>query len=227
MSYYVPDEKSWPSEGSSARNKEEIAQVLKPWLSSGSQKVFEVASGFGEHALTIAKAYPNVIMTPTEAQDVLVEKMVQKFISQQLINITTPFLFNLDNDIDVASFLEQRSNVDQALYTGVLAINLIHISPKRIIEKLFAFAEAILLKGSTPETPKWVALYGAYKKNATQFYSESDKRFEESLKQRNDEWGLRHLETEVIPIAAAHGFITPPQVFQMNKGNFTIVFTRD
>lgn len=218
MPIYTPNQSSWASEGSAARNNQEIAEALAPYLSQPSQGVLEVASGFGVHALTIAKTYPGATVTPTEAQQPLIDAIVAKYTAlgaEIPKNLETPFLFNLDDPVAVQNLLQDPGSTK---YTGLLAINLVHIAPFCVAEKLFALASAL-------PNVQWLALYGAYKKSPTEFYSEADAQFEESLKQRNPEWGLRVLDDELGPVAEANGF-HKTDVTPMARGNFTVVFTR-
>lgn len=243
---YIPDENSWASEGSSSRNKDEIAQVLRPYIST-SDRVFEIASGFGVHATHFAEVYKDdaVQFTPSEAQPKLIE-LIEKRVNESPFKekIDTPILFNLDDDQSIERFInEYKLGKRGPSYDGIVVINLLHISPLRITEKLFSFAERLLLtnekenkkensnneKINKKKRPKWIAIYGPFKKTSTEFHSQSDEKFEESLKSRNKAWGLRVIDKEVVPFAQAHSFgnTTQCEVHPMNKGNFILVFKRD
>lgn len=223
MSLYVPDEKSWPSQGSSDRNKQEISDVLAPYLSKASN-VFEVASGFGKHIALFAHDYPNAKFQPTEAQEQLIEEIkgsITKVSGESWYknNINEPFLLNLDDDAGVEKVLEgYEKDGSNSKFDGLISINLVHISPARITQKLFRFASRLKVE--------WIAFYGPFKKSPTEFYSEADAKFEESLKSRNSEWGLRLVDEELVPNAVDNGFSNTYDKFNMNKGNFIIVFKR-
>lgn len=241
---YVPGHNSWSTSGSHDRNKQEIAETFQQIFTPSSPdqvvKVFEIASGFGVHASHFVSSYPQLRITPTEAQDDLIDEInqtVSALPSAIQTQVDKPFLLNLDDDQAVDKILanieyDLRSGKASQGYDGVVAINLIHISPERITTKLFSFAQRLLAlpeNGGTAKNPRFVALYGAYKKSATEFRSKGDQDFDQSLKQRDSSWGLRAFEQDVLPVAQKYGFANtnPYQEFHLSKGNLAYILIKD
>lgn len=49
------------------RNKEHILEILKKYFSSADKaKVLEIASGTGEHAVYLARSFPQMIYQPSD-----------------------------------------------------------------------------------------------------------------------------------------------------------------
>lgn len=66
-------------------------------------------------------------------------------------------------------------------------------------------------------------LYGAYKENGAHT-APSNEAFDQDLRRRNPEWGVRDLE-EVVNLATAHG-LALAECIPMPANNFSLVFRR-
>src|SRR5690606_27949079 len=80
---------------------------------------------------------------------------------------------------------------------AVVAINMVHISPWRATRGLMTGAGRVLLAGGI------LYLYGAYKENGVHTAT-SNASFDEDLRRRNPEWGVRDLG-EVVGFAHSQG----------------------
>jgi hypothetical protein len=94
---------------------------------------------------------------------------------------------------------------------------MIHIAPWRASEGLFRGAAKLLPAGAP------LYLYGPYRR-ADVVTAPSNEAFDESLKARNADWGLRNLET-VAELARDSGF-TGPVITEMPANNLSVVFRR-
>lgn len=70
---------------------------------------------------------------------------------------------------------------------AVAAINMVHISRWRVTQGLMAGAGRILPPGGV------LYLYGAYKENGV-YTAPSNEAFDQDLRRRNPEWGVRDLK---------------------------------
>ena len=100
---------------------------------------------------------------------------------------------------------------------GIICINMIHISPWEATVGLIRGAAAILPPGSP------LYLYGPYKREGFET-APSNQAFDQSLRDRNPNWGLRDLEA-VVAIAHSAGF-SEPVITEMPANNLSVVFRR-
>lgn len=214
-----PNQTSFSQPGSADRNKIEIGAALKPFLTANDGvAVLEVASGFGDHVAYFAKLYPEVTFYPSEAQPELIDEIKKNITG--ITNVHDP----LDLFLGHTSFVEINRDIDV-----IIAINLLHISsvPMGTVG-LFKLAKNIFTqrKDKTNSHPI-VVTYGAFLKDSitgeASFASDADRVFDESLRSRNQKWGLRSLQNEIDPIAKQYGFGERIN-FPMNKGNLLVVW---
>ena len=101
--------------------------------------------------------------------------------------------------------------------SAVVCINLLHISPARCTDAVIE-ESALLLPSGAP-----LIIYGPFMRNGSHT-SASNAAFDQSLRERNGQWGLRDLN-EVTAIAANAGFKVD-DVVCMPANNLTLVFQR-
>lgn len=68
----------------------------------------------------------------------------------------------------------------------------------------------------------WIAVYGAFNENGG-YTSEGNRKFDEEIKGRNPEFGLRDVQGEVVPLAERHGFELRERI-EMPAGNLFLIF---
>jgi hypothetical protein len=100
---------------------------------------------------------------------------------------------------------------------AILCINLIHIAPWSATNALMAGASRLLRPGAP------LLLYGPYKRGG-RHTAPSNAAFDESLRARNAEWGVRDLD-DVERCAGEHGFALV-EVTTMPANNLTVAFER-
>jgi SAM-dependent methyltransferase len=200
-----------------ARNKGPILEVIKRCLGilgrdeTSTLNIVEIASGTGEHAAHFATNLPNAKFQPTEPQETEL-KSILKWTSN-IPNIYPPII------TDVAHLSSQElpdimreNNVDL-----VLCVNMIHISPISSTYELFRSSSNLLKSNGI------ALLYGPYRVNGTMV--ESNVAFDENLKSRNPEWGIRDLE-EVETIARTEGGFTLHSTVEMPANNLCVIFQK-
>ncbi|TXJ16330.1 MAG: DUF938 domain-containing protein [Afipia sp.] len=188
-----------------ARNRDAILDVLRGVLPA-SGLVLEIASGSGEHVMHFARAFPDLTFQPSDPEDAALQSIAAWTQDSSLANIRPPVVLD-------ATLAQWPVNAADA----ILCINMIHIAPWRASEGLFCGAAGLLGAGAP------LYLYGPYRR-ADVMTAPSNEAFDESLKSRNPEWGLRDLET-VAALARDNGF-SGPEVTEMPANNLSVVFRR-
>lgn len=187
------------------RNRDAILDVLRGVLPR-SGVVLEIASGSGEHIVHFAKAFPNLVFQPSDPEDAARNSIAAWTGTTGLKNILPPVL------LDASAKTWPLGNAG-----AVLCINMIHIAPWSATEGLMRGASRILKAGAP------LYLYGPYRQ-ANVATAPSNKTFDESLKSRNAEWGLRNLE-DVAALAKRDGF-SAPEVTPMPANNLSVAFRK-
>jgi hypothetical protein len=99
----------------------------------------------------------------------------------------------------------------------MLCVNMVHIAPWAATEGLFAGAARVLAKGAP------LYLYGPYRETGVPT-AESNEAFDRSLKERNPDWGLRHVD-DMTALAAHNGFELARRT-EMPANNLSLEFRR-
>jgi hypothetical protein len=193
-----------------ARNREPILAVLRrvvplPILPARGL-VLEIASGSGEHAIYFAAALPHLTWQPSDPDPDARESIAAYLAATALPNVLPPLI------LDAAA-----SNWPVTQADVIVAINMIHIAPWAATEGLMAGAERLLPVGGV------LFLYGPFREHG-QHTAPSNAAFDESLRARDREWGVRDLD-EVAALASQHGLALEERV-AMPANNLSVVFRR-
>lgn len=165
-----------------SRNVGPIGDVLTGWLPD-SGLVLEVASGTGEHALAFAKRFPALTWQPSDP-DPLALSSITAWGQGGPPNLLPPVALDAT---------DRDWPVDRA--DAILNVNMVHISPWEAAIGLLDGAERLLGKGSP------LILYGPWLEEGVE-PAPSNLAFDQSLKSRNPDWGLRTVEAfaaEALP----------------------------
>lgn len=189
-----------------ARNRDAIADVLARELPQ-SGMVLEVASGSGEHSIHFAARFPKLNWQPSDPDEAALASISAWQEDSDLPNLKPPV------ELDAT---QEFWPIEQA--DAMLCINMVHISPWRATEGLFAAAARILGHGAP------LILYGPYLEKDVQT-TPSNLDFDANLRGRNREWGLRDL-ADMDDLAGRNGFGRSAR-YAMPANNLTLVFRRD
>ena len=168
------------------RNREPIAEVLADWLPKHGT-VLEVASGTGEHAVWFAGRFPDLRWQPSETHDSALASIKAWRGESDCPNLRAPIVI----DASAADWPIDRAD-------AVLNINMVHISPWDASLGLIAGAARLLAAGGP------LILYGPWLKDDIET-APSNLAFDENLKARDAQWGLRRVE-DFAAAAADKGF---------------------
>jgi SAM-dependent methyltransferase len=188
-----------------ARNREPIAEILRDVLPSEGV-VLEIASGTGQHAVHFARLFPALTWQPTDRDEEALESIAGRGEEAGLDNLLPPLL------LDAAA-----SDWPVTAADAVLCINMVHISPWEATLGLMRGAGSLLSPGAP------LVLYGAYIRDEVPT-APSNLAFDESLRARSPQWGLRTLEA-VRAEAEKNGFAFD-RLFEMPANNLTVVFRK-
>lgn len=192
----------WPAP---ERNKDPILEVLRRVLPERGT-VLEIASATGQHIAHFAAALPDLAWQPSDVTDEHLRNLVARRDHAALQNLLPPIR------LDVTELPWPVGPVS-AIYNA----NMIHISPWQTTLGLFQGAGQVLPSGAPLVT------YGPYSVDG-QHVSDSNREFDQSLRSRNRDWGVRDI-VDVTRVASEHGFLLEEQV-AMPANNFTLVWRK-
>jgi SAM-dependent methyltransferase len=188
-----------------ARNAGPIAGVLRDVLPARGL-VLEVASGTGEHILHFAREFPKLLWQPSDPEPAALRSIEAWRAESGLFNL----LPAVSLDARAADWPVPQAD-------AILCINMVHISPWAATVGLLRGAGRLLAEGAP------LCLYGPYRRAGVET-APSNEAFDESLKARDPEWGLRDLEA-VAAEAEQHG-LALEQVVEMPANNISALFRK-
>lgn len=194
---------------SAARNRDVILETLRPVIPEGA-RVLEIASGTGEHAVHFARGLGVSAWWPSDLDPLARRSIAAWTRAEGLEEIIRPPV-----ELDAA---EPVWPVEaDGPFDAVLNINMIHISPWTAGQGVIAGAGRVLAPGGA------LVFYGPFKRDGAHT-APSNAAFDESLRSRNPDWGVRDLadlETE----GRTAGLVMR-DVVAMPANNFTVVLRR-
>jgi len=193
---------------SAARNTGPILEVLRGLLPA-SGRALEIASGTGQHAAAFAEAFPGVVWQPSDQDQTARDSIAARVAEAGLDNLRAPLAIDV-MDVDWHRAVDGGIDV-------VVCINMIHISPWEACEGLAEGTGALLRDGGL------LYLYGPYKRDG-RHTAPSNEAFDESLRGRNSDWGIRDM-TEVDRVAGLHGMVLENTI-AMPANNFSLIFRK-
>ena len=189
------------------RNREPILDVLTRVLPKAGV-LLEIASGTGEHAAFMApKLSKNLAWQPSEASvDAIAD--IDVHTSDARSSCVRPAIV-----LNAADTTWPIPSAD-----AVFCCNMIHIAPWRAAEGLFAGSSRVLADAAP------LILYGPFKRRGMHT-APSNQSFDDGLRARDPSWGVRCLDTEVLPLAGKSGFALD-EIVAMPANNLTVIFRR-
>jgi SAM-dependent methyltransferase len=188
----------------SARNREPIREVLARVLPERGL-VLEIASGSGEHAVHLARAFPQLEWQPSDTDPVALASISAWRAEAGLANLREPIALDVTAPWPISAA------------DAILCINMIHIAPWETTLALFDGAARTLPPGGLLYT------YGPYRFDGA-FTAPSNAAFDASLRSRDPRWGVRDL-AELRAEATARG-LELETVIEMPANNHSLIFRR-
>ncbi|AWW74139.1 SAM-dependent methyltransferase [Erythrobacter sp. KY5] len=187
------------------RNREAIAKILATELPE-SGRVLEIASGSGEHAAFFAERFPAIHWQPSDCDRDAIASILAHRIDYEGANLSMPMVLDTQSPGPW-----EVMGVD-----AIVCINMVHIAPWEATKGLFRGAAQLLGGKNLP-----LILYGPYFEQGVEA-APSNIAFDESLRARNSEWGIRTAE-DLGRLASEHGFARTAR-YEMPANNLTLVF---
>jgi len=169
------------------RNKGPILDVLRRWLGQRTGLVLEIGSGTGQHAVHFARNLPRLSWQPTERLESLAS-LATRIEAEGSCNLLAP----LELEVEQVTWPCAADSVD-AVYTA----NTLHILSWPQVQALFRGVGRVL------RDEGFLVVYGPFRYGG-QFTAHSNAMFDEALRSRDPQSGIRDFEA-VDELAAAQG----------------------
>lgn len=187
------------------RNREPILKVLRQVITSKDQRLLEVGSGTGQHAVYFAPEFPWLEWHPTDLGAKLAG-MSLWFGEAKIPSIQRPVRLDVATD----DFPKLKFDV-------VFTANTLHIMPWKSCKSFMKLLGNRLREGSR------AVFYGPFKYGG-EFTSESNAQFDQSLKEQDPLSGIRSFE-DVCKAMEKNGFALVED-YEMPANNRALVFVR-
>jgi hypothetical protein len=161
----------WPA---AERNKQPISELLRVVLPDEGF-LLEIASGTGQHAAHLAGALPGWTIQPSERDPELLDVLHRRVAFTANPRLLPP----IELDVTIGTPTVEP--------TAIYCANMVHIAPWSACIGLFRAASRLLPSSGVLVT------YGPYSVHG-EHTAESNARFDQSLRERNAEWGVRDVD---------------------------------
>lgn len=195
-----------PFSAACERNRIPILKAMKEVISLDAQRLLEIGSGTGQHAVYLAPHFPHMIWVTSDIKEN--HQGIQMWLDESgAPNIIGPGIFKVGED--------DFPNGD---FDVVFTANTFHI---------MGWAECLELMdllGSNLRAGAMLLIYGPFNYHG-KFTSQSNAEFDESLKSRHPSMGIRDFE-EVNACLNQNGF-TLLKDYEMPANNRFLVFRKE
>ena len=193
-----------PDAPATHRNREPILEVLDIEF-RGSNSVLEIGSGTGQHAVYFGRALPRLCWQTSDRAENL--QGIGAWVREAALdNVLLPF------ELDV-----QQTDTLTGSYDAVFSANTAHIMSFAEVECMFGLVGRILPSGGL------FCLYGPFNDNG-EFTSDSNRRFDASLRAGDPAMGIRDL-FDLDRIASAGGLIRHRR-YAMPSNNMIVLWRK-
>ena len=192
------------------RNRDAILEVLRKSIKRSRPRILEIASGSGQHACYFAQNWPAVTWWPSDIEERNIDS-IDAWVRHIGVENVKPARV-----IDVTSAAWRSGEVLDAWaaeFDFIFCANMIHIAPWAAVTGLIEGASKRLVPGGA------LFLYGPFMINGAHT-APSNQSFDDSLKLRDPEWGIRDL-ADVQAEAMQHGF-NLQHITEMPANNLTL-----
>jgi hypothetical protein len=186
------------------RNRDPILEVLRQHFAN-RRHALEIGSGTGQHAVYFAAALPRLIWQTSDVADNLPGIRVS-LEEAGLPNLPPPAQLDVDGTWP-------RS----AQYDAAFSANTLHIMSWGDVQRMFEGLDAVLAEDAT------LAIYGPFNYGG-RFTSESNAEFDQSLRQRSSDMGIRDFEAIDALARSIHLQLVEDRAMPAN--NRTLVWQR-
>lgn len=198
------------------RNHQLILAVLEQALPQQGI-VLEIASGTGEHAAFLAQQLPHLDWLPSDQAPSSLTSITAWRHQARAANLYEPIALDVcqPNWPEFVIQTLDRYGLTHSKVVAIININMIHIAPWQATEEFIAGSARLL----GPQGLLY--LYGPFIQ-ANQPTAPSNLAFDQSLRYRNPEWGIRRLE-EVCHLATQNG-LSLKKTVAMPANNLSVLW---
>lgn len=157
-------------------NKQPIMHELGNWF-AGCRSVLEIGSGTGQHGVFFAQNLPHLIWQPTELPGAIAP-LAERIAAQAPTNLSPPVAL----DVRATEWALPTSR-----YDGMFSANCLHIMAWPSVIRLFAGIDRVLSDDGV------ACIYGPFRYGGA-YTSDSNARFDDWLRQRDADSGIRDFE---------------------------------
>jgi len=191
------------------RNKQPILDVLQKVLPERG-KALEIASGTGQHAAWFARGLPGWTWQPSDADERMLPDIMAWSAEAGAARIRRPVVLDV-----MSPQWPSKGPAFTGRFDAIYCANMLHISP-------WASCAALMQGSARHLAPAGLLVtYGPYLEDGV-VTSPGNLAFDESLRLRNPEWGIRRLE-DVAGQAALAG-LSLRERHAMPANNLLLVF---
>ncbi len=195
------------------RNHEAIWSAIAPFLGTQTGDVLEIGSGTGQHAVTFARRTPQLLWWPSDIFPSHLESIAAWRQHEALPNLRAPQYI----DLTVSDWNWQGGEPAGRKLTSILCINVLHISPWRVAQNLFAGAGRLLRDDG------FLFLYGPFMHNGSHT-APSNAAFDATLRAENQDWGVRDIRD--LRALADQAGLSLTEIIAMPANNLVLAFAR-
>lgn len=186
------------------RNKQSILGVIREEFRE-LESILEIGSGTGQHAAHFAAELDHLTWQTSDLEEN--HAGIRAWLRDAALgNIREPVVLDVLTD-----------RVPDRNYDGVFSANTAHIMSFKAVEKMFSLVSAVLSDGGV------FILYGPFRQDG-EFNTASNAEFHRSLRQRDPDMGIRHLE-DLDRLAEAGGMCRM-RLYAMPANNHIVAWVK-
>jgi len=198
------------------RNRVPIGDALQNYLKKDvvkqeNPRLLEIASGCGTHAMYFSKLFPHIHWQPSDFQDDTVDSIQCHLAVEPRENVAPPLKIDVCDPYD-------RWGLKHDTYDFMFNANMVHISPWKCTESLFANAGEIL------RSQGLLIMYGPFAMDGV-LEPKSNQEFDTTLKLNNSEWGIRDLRD--LEAEASRSEINLEHVIDLPANNKLVIWKKE
>lgn len=194
---------------SAARNREPIRNVLAP-LFTAPVRLLEIASGTGEHGAFLTSELADLHWTYSDIDPASLVSQSAWQRADTTGRLSGPLRIDASSD-------DWSDAEGLAPWDAIFSANMMHIAPRAAAVGLLRGAGRLLGPNGL------LILYGPFARDGA--IAPSNAAFDLNLKARNQDWGVRDLDREILPPAHAAGMVFE-YAHEMPANNLLAVFQK-
>jgi len=191
------------------RNVAPICAALEPVLAGLKGAALEIGSGTGQHVQEFARTFPDLVWTPSDPD---ADHRVSTDAWTTKTGSSVQPVRAIDAATDWAGSVRDLGDV-----SVILSLNVIHIAPETVLTGILKGAAAVLVPAGI------LAFYGPFREGGAHT-GEGNATFDERLRARNPDWGLRDIDA-IVAEAETQGLVFD-RLIAMPANNRILVLRR-